>query len=174
MPRKDEPGMYDLLLNGKPKYVEEATTQAKIDAIKDTILTRAPRELAQGYVDARRAKDRVDEELKKMALICTAYEQLLAESQERGGDGWGEYGAKDNALRLSSGDLIRIQREPYIYVKDKEAYRLWCIANGYVRDLHMWPSKTAAIGKERLKAGQEEPDGCTIHSKPKVFFTAAK
>lgn len=163
-------GKYDAVLPNLRKFQEESTYQQKIDEVKRTIPAKNAIELADLYIQARRLKDALTEQTYLVQLKLTALEQLLDDSQERQAAGWGDYGVKENALRLASGATIRVHREPYGTVKDKEAFRLWCISNGYERQLQLWPSTMNAIVKERLLAGEAEPDGCESWSKLKVVY----
>lgn len=98
--------------------------------------------------------------------------QLLVASQERGDEAWGKYGVKDNAMRLEGGETIRVQSEPYGQVKDKEAFRLWCIDNGYEKSLQLWPATMNAIAKERCVNGEPNPDGVEVFRKDIVKYVA--
>lgn len=113
--------------------------------------------------------------LKALLYDCemriAALEQLLAESEEQEQPGWGAYGAKPNALRLEDGTTIRVQEEPACKVENPDAFRMWCIANGYENSLRLWPSTTEAITRERLKRGEKEPDGVHAYRWKKVVLT---
>lgn len=167
---KSRPGKYDTVLPGLPVLPpEDPKRQDKINQIKEKIGYDALT-LAQGYVKLRAEKDELAAELSDVQLSIDAYEQALAESQEAQGAGWGDYGAKDNMLRLATGESVRVQPEPCGQVKDKEAFRLWCIAAGYERQLQLWPSTMQSIVKERLLAGEPEPDGVEWFRRNKIFL----
>lgn len=167
---KAKQGKYDEVLPNLPKLLAEAPRQEKIDQEKAKVVVREPSLMAESYIALRAAKDGLKAQLSSVELKIEAYEQLLTESQENQEDGWGRYGVKDNALRLPTGDTIRIQPEPYGKVVDKEAFRLWCIANGYERQLQLWPSTMNALVKERLLAGEPEPDGTEAFSYTKIVW----
>jgi len=168
---KSKPGKYDAVLQHLQKLPPaDLTYQEKIERVKDEIGTRDAVRLGADYVAWRAREAELKAALSEVNLQLAAYEQLLAESQEIQSAGWGDYGVKDNALRLPTGETIRVQPEPYGQVKDKEAFRLWCIANGYERQLQLWPSTMNAIVKERLLAGDPEPDGCEAFSKTKIVL----
>jgi hypothetical protein len=167
---KDKGGKYAAVLPGLPKFVEESSYQEKVNQVKQTITNRDAVALAQEYVEVREVKASLEEDLYLANMKIAALEQLLDDSQERQAAGWGDYGVKDNALRLPSGATIRVHREPYGQVKDKEAFRLWCIANGYERQLQLWPATMNALVKERLLVGEAEPDGCEAFAKTKVVL----
>ena len=168
------PGKYDAVLPSlKPLPPADAGYQEKVDRAKEQITDRAATALAAEYARLRAEKDKANAALSAINLRIEAYEQLLAESQESRAEGWGQFGVKDNALRLASGETVRIQKEPYGKVADKEAFRLWCIANGYERQLQLWPSTMNALVKERLLTGEEPPDGTEAFSYVKVMFVKA-
>ena len=183
---KTKPGKYDAVLQGLQKLPpQDLSRQEKIDKIKEEAVadilqqTRLdaltnPSLLADRYIFLRSQEDDLLEELSKITIQLDAFEQLLADSQEVNVGGWGEYGVNDKALRLPDGTTVRVDREPYGQVKDKEAFRLWCIKNGYETQLQLWPSRMNAIVKERLLVGQPEPDGCESFSKFKIVLTKAK
>ena len=168
---KSRPGKYDHVLPGLPKLPpSDLSYQEKVQAIKDGVATHDAVLLANNYLTLRRRKDELNAIISEVNTRIEAFEQLLAESQEIQSAGWGDYGVKDNALRLPTGETIRVQPEPYGQVKDKEAFRLWCLANGYERQMHLWPTTRNAIVKERLLKGEPEPDGCETFSKNKIVL----
>lgn len=171
---KRKPGIYDKVLPGLPVAPpQDIKYQEKVDKVKQELRGSA-QELVASYIDARER----DLDIKKMEyennIRLEALTQLLAESENRGDAGWGDYGAQDNALRTLNGDQIRVQPEPYMQVKNKEDFRLWCIANGYEKQLQLWPSTANAVGKELLVAGMEPPDGCEMFKRNKIVFTPAE
>lgn len=168
---KAKGGKYDEVLPGLPKYQEEPDYQEKINKVKIEIYDKDATVLAEGYAEAREVKEDLQRDLYLINLKIAAYEQLLDDSQLRQAAGWGDYGAKDNMIKLPSGATIRVSKEPYGKVVDKETFRLWCIANGYERQLQLWPATMNALVKERLLAGEAEPDGCEAFSMTKIFFT---
>jgi hypothetical protein len=168
---KPRPGKYDhVLQNLSPLPPEDPKRQEVIDQIKESLGHDATL-IARGYINFRTRKEELKAALSEVQIQIDAHEQALTESQEIQSAGWGEYGAKDNMLRLSTGETIRIDHEPMGKVVDKEAFRVWCINNGYERQLQLWPTTTNAICKERLLAGKPEPDGCETFAWRKVVLT---
>lgn len=160
---KKKPGKYDHIIPKLPRYeptdAEELSRQDSINALKDEITDRTPVKLAALYAEMRKEKDELKEQLSVVELTVEALEQLLIASQEKGEPGWGLYGANEKTIRLPSGASIRTEAGIYAKVIDKEKFRLWCIANDYENQLQLWPSVMAAVTKERLLAGEPEPDG---------------
>lgn len=148
----------------------DAGWQARIDATKANILTRDATRMAEAYVEHRRRKAAIEETLGQLNTVIAAYEQLLAESQEQGAEGWGAYGVKPNAIRLATGETVRVTREPQAKVVDKEAFRRWAIANGYESQLQLMWQTTNGIVKERLLAGEPEPPGTEAYSYTKIVL----
>lgn len=126
--------------------------------------------LARLYAYHRAEEERLALIVKQNDLTLSALEQLLVLRQEMQSGDWGRYGVKSNALRLASGQTIRIQAEPIGQVTDREAFRRWCLRNGYELKLQLWPSTMNAIVKERALAGDPLPDGTDVFSRTKVVF----
>lgn len=169
------PSKYDKILPGlKPLPVADLNYQDKVQRVKEEIGSQDAATLASLYVDLCVEDAKVKEQQYAVNLRFTALEQLLADSQESGEGGWGQYGASHDMLRLVDGGSVQVRLEPYAQVRDKEEFRLWCIANGYERQLQLWPATTNAVAKERLLAGEPLPDGCDVFAKTKVVYTKAK
>lgn len=168
---RSKPGKYDSVLPGLPKLPPaDLTYQEKVQQFKDGVGTRDAVLIAGDYVTLRAKEAELKAELSKIHLAMEALEQLLTESQEIQAAGWGDYGVKENALRLPTGETIRVQPEPYAYVKDKEAFRQWAIANGYERQMTLPWQTTNTLVKERLLQGEPEPDGCEAFCKTKIVL----
>lgn len=148
----------------------DAPYQERVNQHKMTLNTLDAIKLAELYTEHRREKDRLDDEVKALNLKIEAVTQMLVRSQSDGEEAWGQYGVKDNAIRLPNGDTVRVKSEPYGQVKDKEAFRLWCIANGYERQLQLWPATMNALAKERRLSGEPDPDGVEVFRKDSLVF----
>lgn len=167
-------GKYSTVIAGlTPAPVDDHGYQSKIDKIKADIKSSGlnVEGLAKNYADARAEKGELTIRLNVVNELLEAYAQLLCESCEAGEPGWGTHGAKENAIRLPNGGVIRIDKEPMGKVVDKEQFRLWCIENGLERSLQLWPSTMNTITKERLLAGAPAPDGVDVHFWEKVVYT---
>ena len=169
------PSKYDAILPGIATMpVVDQSYQDKVDAAKVKLQDLSAADLAAEYARMDAAKEDILVKLYAANLRIEAITQLLVASQDANGEGWGDYGVADNAIRLPSGATIRVQPEITGQVKDKEAYRLWCIKNGYETRLQLWPTTTNAIVKERLMAGEPEPDGVQAFRRNKLVFTEGK
>jgi hypothetical protein len=164
-----------VILDLKPLPPADASWQARVETIKAEF-SDAPTtaQLVDVYTTLRREKERVDALLSIVNIRLEAVMQLLDASQEAGVDGWGQYGVGDNAVRLANGDTLRVDRKPYGQVKDKEAFRLWCVANGYEGQMQLWPTTMNTIVKERVLSGDALPDGTDVFSKATIVYTPAK
>jgi len=170
--KKKAAGKYALILPQlKKAEPEDPGYQEKVEEAKRKITTRDAVKLAEDYIFFRSKKEEINRTLYAINLMLAAYEQLLDDSQERQAAGWGDYGVSDNSIKLATGALIRVQREPQAKILDKEAYRLWCINNEYERQMHLAWATTNSIVKERLVAGLPAPDGCEANSFTKVYYT---
>jgi hypothetical protein len=124
-----KPGTYDAVMPGlKPLPPDDAARQDRIERAKAEIADRGAAALASAYVRLRKRKEEIAAALSALEIRINAHEQLLAASQESHAEGWGQFGVKDNALRLPGGETVRVHKEPYGKVVDKEAFRLWCMA----------------------------------------------
>lgn len=179
-----------------PLPPEEPEYQAKIQTVKDQIGILPAETLGEMYEIARRGeldeptrdtfidgladtiqllgKEGVEEILSRINLRIAAMEQLLSESYDREEDGWGLYGGSPTTVRLPNGTSISVQPEPSAKVLDKEVFRLWCIRNGLEGSLQLHPSTAIALAKERLLAGEPDPDGMKTYSRVKVVMRKGK
>lgn len=156
-----------------PLPPEDESFQQRIDALKAELISMTPLGLVEHYIEVRRNLAAIALVEKNMNLRLEALTQMLVFSQDAGDEMWGQYGVGDNAVRLSSGDTVRVKAEPYSHVVDKDAFRLWCIDNGYGRQLQLHSSTTNAITKERLVAGQNPPEGVKAFRKDTLVYVKA-
>lgn len=176
---KKKPGKYDAVVKElAPRPPDDPSRQERLETIKKLLLVQnngdlSANDLADSYALARRRLAEIETAAYNIGLVIEALTQMLCASQDAGAEGWGQYGVADNAIRLPDGSTIRHQREPYGKVTDKEAFRKWCIANGYENQLQLWPTTMNAITKERLVKGEPEPDGVTAYSYSKLVFEDA-
>ena len=169
------PGKYDAVMSKLQRFQpEDKSYQAKVDEAKKKITIRDAIYMATQYALLRIQKEQIEESLGKVQLQLDAHAQLLDDSMRMNAKGWGTYGANENAIRLETGDVIRIEDQPTARVIDKEVYRQWCIKNGYENKLQLHTKTTESIVKERLAAGEAVPDGTEAGVWSKVVFTKAK
>lgn len=155
-------GKYDGRLGGLKRADltgDRAAHQDLVNARKDEIraaLTgskNATAALAAMYVDARQAVDAHEELKRPLTVELFAVEQLLQESYED---------AEITSVKLADGRTVSVQAEPVAQVRDREAARVWALANGYERSM-MLPSQTiSAIAKQRFLDDEPLPDGVEL------------
>lgn len=171
---KKKPGKYAHIIGGLEQLpVEDQRYQDKIDKIKEEIKSKTvhtPESLVKEYAIIRVVKDDLKEELSIIQERLTAFEQLLYESHDHEEFGWGTHGGSDNMVTLPDGRKLQVLLEPVGKVLDKEAFRLWCIAEGLENSLQLWPTTTQALAKERAEKGQSSPDGVKIYFQPKIKY----
>ena len=114
---------------------------------------------AAAYADARVVLDAIGDWKSSAQLLVDVYESLMLERMEAEGLA---------SLRLESGASVSTYSEPYGQVVDKEAFRLWCVANGYEKSLQLWPSTMNSLAKERTLAGEPPPAGVEVFAKQMV------
>ena len=171
-------GKYDAVLQGKPMLPLEdnLTRQGEIDRLKEEHFAGLSAvDLAMKYAITRHKRDLLRLQEAGLQLDLDALMQMLVQSEDEHTDpSWGAYGANDNAIRLPNGDQLRINKEPASKVVDSEAFRLWCIANGYERKLQLHAGTRESIVAERMLAAEPAPDGLEVGTWAKLTFTAAK
>lgn len=144
--------------------------QQRVNTLKQALAGEPITDIAALYAELRQEEKALETQVKELNLRIEAVTQLLVTSQDSGDEAWGQYGASPNSLRLPSGDTIRVQSEPYGHVVDKEAFRQWCIANGYESQLQLWPTTMNAVTKERLLAGEELPTGVEVFRRDSLRY----
>ena len=120
-------------------------------------------EFGRGYAEARKIRDRLAQLDTSIGLLVDAYQLLMIEQLEAEGV---------THLTLANGQTISMHYEPYVSVEDKEAFRLWCIAQGLERSMSLHPSTTASLCKKMLLAGDPEPPGIKLSSNVKVRLSS--
>lgn len=152
---------------------EDPTYQEKINQIKAELKPElmTPELMAERYAILRTAKDDLKDQLEIIQAQLTAVEQMLVTSYTEDDDpGWGLYGAGPNMVKRQDGSSVAVQIEPAGQVIDKEAFRLWCIANGLENSLQLWPTTMNSIVKERALNMEPIPDGVKVFAKPKIVW----
>lgn len=161
-------GKYAKVLAGLPRFVgAEPAYQAKVNAVKLAMVADAAddeiplhgNELARRHVLLREHKEAVEAELSDLNLQLEAVNALLADQYEVEGT---------SSITLADGQSVSVQLEPYSQVADKEAHRLWCVANGLERSLVLPWQTTNALAKDLLVKGEALPDGVTVFVRPKI------
>jgi len=166
-----KPGKYAHVIDKLPKMLgKDPARQDKINAIKDAMkrempsLVDNPAAAAKAYITMRIEKNEHDAAASEIGLRLEATQQLMLDV----------FKANDQKSAKIGEYSISTHDEPYAQVEDKEKLRLWCIANGYENRMALAWATTNTITKERLLAGEAEPDGVTIYSVPKVKLTGLK
>lgn len=163
-------GKYAHIIDKLPRFLgTEPKYQEKVEAVKQAIVKEAKDAgsavhaigLSQDYERLRAEIDALEQQLSDSNLQLEAVSQLLVDHFEIEGV---------QSLRLEDGKSVGVQYEPYAQVKDREAFRLWCISMGLEKSMMLPWQTTNALTKERLLAGESEPDGVTAHAKTKIVL----
>lgn len=158
-------GKYSAITPNLPRLDEEKPErQEKLNRIKAELTKNgslSAATIAKLYAISREDMDRLNEEKSVIQLQLDAIEQLLKDRYEEEGL---------DMVRLDSGASVSVQNEPYAVVKDREAFRLWCLANGYEREMTLHPGTTNSIVKELLLAGEPPPPGVAAFSRTKLYL----
>lgn len=149
-------------LGTEPEY------QVKVEKVKAKVLESLPLHataLARRYIEIRTQKDKLKGELESVQLELTAVEQLMAAQYEAEGV---------TSMNVEGLGTVRVTPEPKAKIVDRDAFREWCIENGYERALALPWSTTNAVLKQRLLEGLTEPSGLEARYQNGIFFTKAK
>jgi hypothetical protein len=119
---------------------------------------------ASAYAETRVLLDTIGDWKSSAQLLVDVYESLMLDAYEAEGVA---------SMRLENGASVSTTQEPYGKVVDKEAFRVWCIANGYEQSLQLWPASMNAIVKERTLAGEAPPAGVEVFAKTLVRLNKA-
>lgn len=120
-------------------------------------------EFTRVYRDLRHVKDMLEGHVSNINLLIEAHAQLLADQFEAEGV---------TSLKLDdTGESVRVQYEPQAKVVDRDAFREWCIKEGFERSLMLPWQTTNMVTKQRLLNGESEPDGVTAEARAKFVLT---
>lgn len=172
---QDKVNAYKLALGGVefPPNLKDAHTDVTTAIVNVTVNgnpSATGLDLARAYELARKADDKLAELVSAMNLHLLALEQMMQDSKERGDVGWGDFGAQRYEVRLQSGATVSARAEPRAVVKDRDAFRKWCMANGYEESMQLPWMTTNSVAKELLLEEQPLPDGVEVYQVPKVAF----
>jgi hypothetical protein len=160
-------GKYASVIDSLPRILgTEPAYQEKVQAVKDSIIGDFPyaSDLAREYAGLRAEKARAEDVVSDINLRLEAVAQLLTDQYEAEGT---------SMLRLEDGQSVSVQYEPYAQVVDKEAFRLWCLAQGLERSMALPWQTTNSLTKTRLLEGEPEPDGITATARTKIVLRKA-
>jgi hypothetical protein len=187
-------GKYAKLVKTLPKFQGRDAQAQRIAALTDTIkqepgFVQHASALAATYTKLRAMRKLLDHVESSLELRTAAIEQIaldqfeneatlsikLAEGvvmfEEAMADLVDEIMAvQPHELQLNLTPTVYYQPEAYCEVFDKDQFRQWCIENGLADKLQLWPTTMASITRERLLAGDTEPDGVKASNKPKLTF----
>lgn len=129
--------------------------------------------LASLYKLVKEQEDLLDEALKKVHLFKRAIAEMVEEEYKTSGI---------TSLKLAEGGLLFTQPEPCGVVKDKEAFRQWCLKEGLEHSMHLNPQTMNSMVKKRvLEDGAIEVnaetkevtcgmDGVSVFFRPKLVL----
>lgn len=164
---KPRRGKYADIIDSLPKLPgngKDAAKQVKIDAIKKEMIAEDPSILranycTEKYLETRLEKEAIEGVLDECQLRFDAICQLMADAYEV---------EATKSISLIDEPTVRIDYEPHSQVINKEESRLWCLKNGYEREMVLpWPTLNA-LTKKMLVDGQEEPEGVVAFQKYKI------
>jgi hypothetical protein len=143
-------GKYTGVADALPSKPESSTFQERVDIAKGQVQADDQVGVANLLLNIRAERDAAKERLSEINVRLVAVEQMLI-------DGFESVGV--TGIKLNSGESISTQIKPWSRVEDKQAYRNWCVENGYEEALCLPWQTTNAITSERLVEGLPEPTG---------------
>jgi hypothetical protein len=158
---------YAKILAQLPRFLgEEPAYQAKVNAVVQAMKDdpdfrlQAPA-LTRTYVDIRAEKTAAEAIVSEINLRLAALEQLLAAQYEAEGT---------STVKLSTGEAVAVQPEPYSVVEDRAQFHRWCIENGYEQALTLPWMTMNSLTKQRLLDGDTEPAGIKCYVRDKFVL----
>jgi len=155
------------IMVGLPVFQQDPTYQGRINVrmaeLKEERNWTASN-LALQYQQLRLEKKEIKEDLSKKDFELESISQMLIEKYEE---------EDTSSIKLKDGGTVRVQPEPYSTVAEKESFRVWCIENGYERELRLMPQTVNAVVKEHLQKGDPEPPGVKVYIKNKIILGKA-
>lgn len=155
---------YEHLNLPKFLYTNDTPYREEVETIKAGI-RGTPAEIAMRYGDLRREMDIVKEQKTKLQAQLDAYSEKLVTAFEE---------QAMTSLKLASGASVRIDVKPYPVMRDREAFRQWCIKKGLVKEMHLHSKTTESLVANLLLVGDPLPEGVEAFMKDTVVFTKAK
>jgi hypothetical protein len=143
----------------------------RVNAAREQYRNQSAVNLARVYADLRRAKDEIEDTLSSINVRIEAVASLLVTAYEEEGV---------TSLKIAeTGQSVSVQSEPIAAFEGttaeeraaaKEKFRLWCLANGFERQMALHPQTTQALVKQLLLDGQPEPDGIKAYTLDKLVL----
>lgn len=158
---------YASILAKLPRLIgEEPEYRKKVEAVAaamkdDPTFESNGSALARTYVAARAEKAAAEAVLSEINLRIAAVESLLSPQYEAEGT---------STIKLDTGESVAIQPEPYAMVADRDAFRQWCLDNGYADAMTLHHQTMNSITKERLLNGEPEPNGVKCYVRDKFVL----
>jgi hypothetical protein len=121
--------------------------------------------LTRGYLWTRRIEDALADMEKRKNLLLQAYKDLVVDYYEIEGS---------TSVKISEGEGARLSYEPHAVVKDRDAYRKWCLREGFGEQMMLPWQTTNADLKDRLEHGLPEPDGVEAFQDVKIIYVPAR
>lgn len=146
------------------EMIVEAVTKSREAAGKEGPPTTA--DFVEKFQFLRELEDDIESELKEVTSTLEALKGLLVERYEAEGL---------QKVTLEDGSSVAIEVEPYAGVKDKAAFKEYCLKD---EELFMalslpWATLNSMV-KEMLQEGQELPPGVEVFLKSKAVLRKGK
>ncbi len=157
-------GKYDDVIDGLPSLTKATPRDERVRELMSEFHEKYPEipDLAYEFAMERAKKAELDKQASIVKERIEALTVLLVNQFESD---------QIRSVKLSTtGQTVSVRTKPHAVVKDKEAFRLWCIAEGMVNEMHLHPSTTGSLVKERLLQGEAEPDGIEAYMAETLYL----
>ena len=154
------PGKYADVIKDLPSLT--GNRSERVNIVREKFADLGAIDLARQYALFRKKKAALDTELKLVQENVDAVASLLVPAYESAG--------VSSMKILETGQTVSVQKEPSAVLENKDAFRLWCIANGYERELRLMPQTMNALVKEKILAGEAPPEGTSVYVRDKLVL----
>lgn len=162
-------GKYAKVIDKLPRMLgTEPDYQVKVDAVKEVIKEEEgfkmwSSHLAKLYAMARLEKSLLNQQLYVLNVRIEALGQMIETQFDN---------ESVSKINLQDGMSVTYYKEPTVKVIDAEAFRVWCIDNGFEKMMHLHPMRTISLAKEKLLSPEPDLPGVTVGSMKKIKFSA--
>lgn len=157
-------GKYDEVVDGLPSLTRSTPRSERVQELMNEFHEKYPEipDLAYEFAMERATKSELDKQLSAVKEKIEALTVLLVSQFETD---------QITMVKLeTTGQTVSVQTKPHAIVKDKETFRLWCIKEGMENEMHLHPSTTSALVKEKLLQGEPEPAGIEAYMAETLYL----
>jgi hypothetical protein len=142
---------------------EEGDHRARVREFKTAVgRGKTTTALVTYYAEVRRAMDKIKEEKTSIQVKIDGLTEMIVDSFEEEGV---------TSLKLEGGDTVRVDVKPIPGMKDREKFRLWCLEQGFEKEMHLHYMTAQSLVCQMLLEGKPEPPGVEAFMGDTIKFT---